>query len=66
MRHLISETLGNGRKRDRNQDETLKEVFETFTSSGASWFDTGDSYGTGELEGAASGVDVNAGQGSTP
>ncbi|CAK9046179.1 unnamed protein product [Durusdinium trenchii] len=38
---------------DTKQDETLKEVFETFTSSGASWFDTGDSYGTGELEGRA-------------
>ena len=34
------------------QDATLKDVFQTFTANGANWFDTGDSYGTGELEGA--------------
>ena len=35
------------------QDAQLKEVFDTFVSNGANWFDTGDSYGTGELEGRA-------------
>lgn len=38
---------------DTKQDATLKEVFQTFTANGANWFDTGDSYGTGELEGRA-------------
>ncbi|CAJ1368524.1 unnamed protein product [Effrenium voratum] len=38
---------------DPQQDGQLEEVFDAFTSGGANWFDTGDSYGTGELEGRA-------------
>ena len=35
-------------------DATLKSAFdEAFATSDASFFDTGDSYGTGELEGRA-------------
>ena len=38
---------------DVGQDGRLKEVYDSFVSQGANWFDTGDSYGTGELEGRA-------------
>ncbi|CAE7237580.1 PLR1 [Symbiodinium pilosum] len=38
---------------DEKDDSALREVFRTFTAGGANWFDTGDSYGTGELEGRA-------------
>ena len=38
---------------DVAQDSRLKEVYDTFVSQGANWFDTGDSYGTGDLEGRA-------------
>ncbi|CAE7272422.1 PLR1 [Symbiodinium sp. CCMP2592] len=38
---------------DEKDDSDLREVFRTFTAGGSNWFDTGDSYGTGELEGRA-------------
>jgi len=38
---------------DTKEDAKLQEVFQAFTTHGANWFDTGDSYGTGELEGRA-------------
>eukprot|EP00929_Paragymnodinium_shiwhaense_P045460 TRINITY_DN2322_c0_g2_i1.p1 TRINITY_DN2322_c0_g2~~TRINITY_DN2322_c0_g2_i1.p1 ORF type:complete len:391 (-),score=77.32 TRINITY_DN2322_c0_g2_i1:52-1224(-) len=38
---------------DTSQDAGLQEVFDRFVAGGATWFDTGDSYGTGELEGRA-------------
>ncbi|CAE7425155.1 PLR1 [Symbiodinium sp. KB8] len=38
---------------DEKDDSNLREVFRTFTAGGSNWFDTGDSYGTGELEGRA-------------
>lgn len=38
---------------DERDDERLGGVFDAFVDGGANWFDTGDSYGTGELEGRA-------------
>lgn len=45
------------------EDAKLQEVFHAFTSNGANWFDTGDSYGTGELEGGWMGRLVVKGNG---
>ncbi|CAK0867498.1 unnamed protein product [Prorocentrum cordatum] len=38
---------------DEADDDRLAGVFDAFADGGATWFDTGDSYGTGELEGQA-------------
>jgi len=38
---------------DEAQDRQLAKVFDACVEGGANWFDTGDSYGTGELEGRA-------------
>lgn len=38
---------------DEKEDDKLEAVFKSFVNGGANWFDTGDSYGTGELEGRA-------------
>lgn len=38
---------------DKSQDAELKRTFDYATSKGVNWFDTADSYGTGELSGRA-------------
>ena len=36
---------------DENQDGLLKDAYDYVTKQGVNWFDTADSYGTGDLEG---------------
>lgn len=36
---------------DTTMDQELQQVFNLHVSQGVTWFDTGDSYGTGKLEG---------------
>ena len=36
---------------DEKQDESLKKAFDFVISNGVTWFDTADSYGTGNLAG---------------
>ena len=38
---------------NKDEDEILKETFNYVTRNGITWFDTGDSYGTGKLNGRA-------------
>lgn len=38
---------------DESQDDSLEQVFNTCLDKGVNLFDTGDSYGTGKLEGQA-------------
>jgi len=38
---------------NKDEDYILKETFDFVTKNGITWFDTGDSYGTGDLNGRA-------------